>query len=122
MALSQIVASDAWILEGGPSLLSYALPKAEAVIWLDPPELVRVWRLIIRPWRNFGKTRPELPPDNVDWPLQQYRFAIRSIKNRSKFRGYISTCLAAAETPRFWHCRNQGQIDAAVDEWRVAGH
>jgi adenylate kinase family enzyme len=122
MALSQIVASDAWILEGGPSLLFQALPKAEVVIWLDPPELVRAWRLMIRPWRNLGKTRPELPPDNVDWPLQQYRFAIRSIKNRSKFRSHISTCLAAAETPHVWHCRNQRQVDAAVDEWRVDGH
>lgn len=119
--LSQVVAGEAWISEGGPSLLSQALPRAQAVIWLDPPELVRAWRLLIRPWRSFGKTRPELPPDNIDWPLQQYRFAIRSIKNGSRFRRYISSCLAAAEPPRVWRCKNQSQVETAVDEWRRSG-
>lgn len=121
LALSQVVARDAWILEGGPSLLSQALPRAEAVVWLDPAELVRAWRLLIRPWHGLGKTRPELPPGNVDWPLQQYRFALRSIKNGPRFRSYISSCLVDAKPLRVWHCRNRSQIEMAVDEWRRAG-
>lgn len=119
--LSDIIATDAWILEGGPSLLHQALPRAQAVIWLDPSELVRAWRLVSRPWRNLGKTRPELPPGNVDWPLQQYRFAFRSIKKRTKFRDYIATTLDAAEDKTVWHCRSQRQIDDVVDHWRGAG-
>lgn len=118
--LSEIVATDAWILEGCPSLLFHALPRAEAVLWLDPSELLRAWRLITRPWRNLGKTRPELPPGNVDWPVQQYRFAIRSIQNRSKFRNHISATLSATENEFVWHCQNQKQIDAAVELWRNA--
>lgn len=119
--LSNVVAGEAWILEGGPSLLPQALQRAEAVIWLDPPELIRAWRLLIRPWRSFGQTRPELPPGNVDWPLQQYRFALRSIKNGFRFRSYISSCLMDAKPLRVWHCRNKSQIEIAVDEWRRAG-
>lgn len=120
-ALTQIVASDAWILEGGPSLLLQALPKADAVVWLDPPELTRAWRLIARPWRNYGKTRPELPVGNVDWPLQQYRFAVHSLKNRSKFRDHISKCLDGVTTQHVWRCRHQKQIDEAVCRWGNSG-
>ncbi|KZL20608.1 topology modulation protein [Pseudovibrio axinellae] len=119
--LSQVTASDAWIIEGGPSLLAQALPKADVVIWLNPPELLRTWRLMIRPWRNLGKTRPELPEGNRDWPFQQYRFAIRSLKNGSNFRARISACLEQSNTQQIWHCRNDKDIEAALKKWSAAG-
>ncbi|MEL4378252.1 hypothetical protein [Brucella cytisi] len=33
--LLQALQSDAWILEGGPSLFSYAIPYADSLIWLE---------------------------------------------------------------------------------------
>lgn len=39
--LSCIIARDAWIIEGGPSVLPLALARADVVIWLDPPVAVR---------------------------------------------------------------------------------
>lgn len=118
--LSKVIATDAWIIEGGPSLLNQALASADAVIWLNPSELVRGWRLIVRPWRSFGKTRPELPKGNVDWPLQQYRFAFRSIRNGKNFRSSISMALDSANGKRIWHCTSQSQIEVAIDEWHQA--
>ncbi|WP_422369477.1 hypothetical protein [Pelagibius sp.] len=118
--LARAIDADAWILEGGPSLLPLALAKADSVLWLDPPELVRAWRLVARPWRNLGRTRPELPPGNTDWPLEQYRFAMRSLRNRSKLRNRIAAALADAEIPHVWHCRHQRDIDAAVGAWSRA--
>ncbi|SFU09321.1 hypothetical protein SAMN05444141_108140 [Pseudovibrio denitrificans] len=64
--LEQVISKEAWILEGGPSLLTHALPKADAIIWLDPPLILRAWRLLVRPWQNRGKTRAELPAGNFD--------------------------------------------------------
>lgn len=116
--LAKTIATEAWILEGGPSLLDLALPRAEAVLWLDPPEMVRAWRLLARPWRHFGKTRPELPPGNVDWPTQQYRFALNSLKNRSAFRNRLSTTLDKTNPDRVWRCCSQQQIDKAVGKWK----
>ncbi len=116
--LARIVAMDAWILEGGPSLLFQALPRAEVVIWLDPPELTRAWRLAIRPWRNLGKTRAELPAGNSDWPIQQYRFALRSIRDRSKFRDHIVGCLDGHRGADVWHCRSNKDVKAALKDWR----
>ena len=119
-ALAGILESDTWILEGGPSLLSQALSRAEAIIWLDPPRALRAWRLALRPWKHIGKTRPELPQGNADWPLQQYRFAIRSLRNDLRFSRTISDCLGQADTVRVWHCRHQKTIDDAVETWRHA--
>lgn len=119
-ALARELEQEAWILEGGPSLLFQAVEKADALVWLDPPEHVRVWRLATRPWKFFGTTRPELPSGNVDWPWQQYKFALRSLKNGSKFRTYISKVFHSAEGLKKWRCRNENDRVAVVTEWAKA--
>ncbi|MEP0960314.1 MAG: DNA topology modulation protein FlaR [Roseobacter sp.] len=118
--LARELEKDAWILEGGPSLLFQAIDKADALIWLDPPEHVRAWQLATRPWKNFGRTRPEIPPGNIDWPWQQYKFAVASLKNRSKFRTYISEVYQTADRVQKWHCRNKIDRDAMVVKWANA--
>lgn len=118
--LLRVIQADSWILEGGPSLLPYALKRAEGVIWLEPPVWLRAWRLAIRPLRNIGRTRPEIPPGNVDWPWQQYKFAIRSLRKHSRFRDSIYTLLAGAEGVRIWRIQSKRDIEAAVNDWRNA--
>ncbi len=116
-ALAVEIAKPAWILEGGPSLLFQAVGKADALIWLDPPEYVRAWRLASRPWRFLGKTRPELPSGNVDWPLQQYRFALASLMKRAKFRAHICQVFELVDSIPKWRCRSEKDRNAAFDQW-----
>lgn len=118
--LLRIIEMDTWILEGGPSLLHHAMPRAHGVMWLDPPEWIRAWRLLVRPWRSIGRTRPELPPGNNDWPWEQYRFAIRSLNRRSKFRDDIANSLSQPNALRIWHIRSKSEVDAAIEDWRNA--
>ena len=118
--LLQALQSDAWILEGGPSLLPYAIPYADSLIWLDPPRWVRAWRLAIRPLLNFGRVRPELPAGNIDWPWEQYRFAIRSLRNQTKFQENISSQLAVADNMHVWRVRKSGEISSVINAWRMA--
>ena len=115
--LKQAIAGKAWVLEGGPSLLPKALIHADAIIWLDPPEHLRALRLLARPWRNRGKTRPELPAGNDDWPAEQYMFALRSLVAGRKFRRGIAESLGKVEGLTIWHCRTQIQIEAAITAW-----
>ena len=112
-ALEDVLQRPAWILEGGPSLLSRALPHADALIWLDPPEYLRAWRLFIRPLKGIGKTRPELPNGNADWPLQQYRFAVKSLQKRAGFAAQISNFFDP-DTHAHWRCRNERDLNAAI--------
>ncbi|WP_227271402.1 P-loop NTPase family protein [Roseobacter weihaiensis] len=116
-ALARELEKEAWILEGGPSLLSQAVGKADALVWLDPPEHIRAWQLAKRPWKYLGETRPELPAGNVDWPWQQYKFALRSLRNRSKFRTYISEVYCRADGLQKWRCRNEKDRIAVVTKW-----
>ncbi|MGV1768011.1 DNA topology modulation protein FlaR [Rhizobium rhizogenes] len=115
--LLRVIQTDSWILEGGPSLLPHAMKQAEGVIWLEPPVWLRAWRLAIRPLRNIGRTRPEIPSGNVDWPWQQYKFAIRSLRNHARFRHSISTLLDGTEGVRIWHIQNKHDLRAAVQDW-----
>ncbi len=119
-ALFEELEKEAWILEGGPSLLPQAIEKADALIWLDPPELVRAWQLITRPWKHFGKSRPELPPGNVDWPWQQYQFALRSLRKRADFHAQITEVFESAEELQKWRCRDESDRAAVVEEWASA--
>lgn len=113
-ALLDAIGQDAWVLEGGPSLLNHALFRCQGAIWLDPPEHVRAQRLALRPLKNLGKTRAELPPGNVDWPLQQYAFALRSLGRGRQFRHEIETKLRAHPPPYVWRCRTQRDVEAAI--------
>lgn len=115
--LSEAIQKDSWIIEGGPSLLPFAIDHADSLMWLDPPEWLRAWRLIVRPLRNIGRTRPEPPQGNIDWPWEQYKFAMRSLKNRASFRTKISTQLAATSGLRVWRIRSSADASSAVEEW-----
>lgn len=120
-ALTNDLAAPAWIFEGGPSLLRHALPLADGLVWLDPPFLTRAWRLMARPWRNLGRTRPELPPGNVDWPWQQYRFALRSLRRNALPHEEITDRLAEAGHRPVWHCRTGRDVVAVERAWIEAG-
>jgi len=119
-ALADVLGKEAWILEGGPSLLAKTVAEADALVWLDPPELVRAWQLATRPWKHLGKTRPELPPGNVDWPWEQYGFAFRSLRNGPRLRRFVSDIFFGAEGPRKWRCRTRRDRAAVVMEWAGA--
>lgn len=115
--LAKELQRDTWILEGGPSLLFHAVSEADALVWLDPPEHIRAWNLATRPWKFFGKTRPELPSGNVDWPWQQYKFGLRSLKNRSKFHTYISEVFRSADGVQKWRCQNDHDRIEVIAKW-----
>lgn len=73
--LGEVIRKPAWILEGGPSLLRLAADRADALVWLDPPEYIRAWQLAVRPWKFLGRTRPEIglamstgPGGNINLP------------------------------------------------------
>ncbi len=116
-ALAAAITGDAWVLEGGPSLLRQAVERADALVWLDPPGYVRAWRLARRPWQHFGKTRPGLPAGNVDWPLQQYRFALRSLRKSAQFRAHVENVFEDTTGLRKWRCRKEADVAELIRAW-----
>lgn len=57
-------AQERWIIEGGlSSTWPDRVARADVLIWLDVPWLVRMTRVLRRTFRYLGTTRPDLPDD-----------------------------------------------------------
>lgn len=119
--LRATVAGESRIPEGGPGLPEIALPRAGAVLRLDPPDGLRAWRPMPRPWKHIGRTRPELPRGNAGWPLPQDRLALRGLRSGQRFRCRIAAAPSGAGTPQVRHGRTGQQKAAAIEAWRRAG-
>jgi len=100
-AQASVVAKDGWVFEGGPSLVRPdVLARTQAVIWLDLPAGLRLWRILRRSVQYTGRTRPELPEGNVEWPgRRQFRFGFKAWANDAHVRARIEDGLAAFNGP-----------------------
>lgn len=115
-ALANVIGTDAWVLDGGPRLLPMALPRAEAVIWLDPPFALRAWRSLSRPLKGWGRPRAELPDAPPDRLSEQLRFACKALSRDREYRTVIAAHLSGAQIPVLC-CYNRVDVDSAFDLW-----
>ncbi|MCV6592869.1 MAG: AAA family ATPase [Silicimonas sp.] len=80
-------AREEWIFEGGhSSTWDDRLARCDTLIWLDFPLWLRLWRVITRTLRDYGRSRADLPencPERFDPDF--YRFIWRT-RNRSRAR------------------------------------
>lgn len=71
----KVHAHEKWIFEGGHSTTyPQRVARADTCIWLDLPLGMRVWRIIIRTLKYYGKSRPEMPENcperfNLDFAI-----------------------------------------------------
>lgn len=98
--LIALVVRPTWVLDSGPTgLTPDTLARATLVIWLDPPVWLRFWRVLTRSLRYVGRTRPEHPAGNRDWPgRRQWRFLMGTIRKSTAFDQAIEEGLNAAPT------------------------
>lgn len=79
---ADIIARDRWVFEGGFSAnWSDRLDRADAVIWLDMPLPLRLWRVFRRTLQYNGRTRPDLPencPETFNAGFYHYIWRTRS--------------------------------------------
>lgn len=71
-----IVATERWLVEGNyGSTLDLRLPRADRIIYLDFPVQLCLRRLVLRVWRNRGRTRPDMTegcPERFDFAFFCY--------------------------------------------------
>jgi adenylate kinase family enzyme len=54
--------AETWVFEGGLSAtMAHRLSRADTLVILDVPFVLRVWRVVRRTLRHHGRTRPDLP-------------------------------------------------------------
>ena len=102
-----LVARDAWIMDGNYSrTLSLRLPRAEAVVLLDPPTPQCLWGVIRRGLVTRGKRRPDMAEGCEEKPPDfQFLRYVMSYKRRS--RPKVLRLIGDAEHVQFHHLRNR---------------
>jgi len=98
--LTQTVAMQRWIIEGNnSSSFPDRVLRADAIIFLDLPTGLRLWRVISRTVRYWKKTRPaftENCPERFDLKFMKLVFFYRS-SSRPKVLTLITTAPAATQ-------------------------
>ncbi|MFK8162067.1 MAG: AAA family ATPase [Lewinella sp.] len=61
--VQQLAARERWIMDGNFSgTFKYRLPRADAVVYVDRPTWLCVWRVLKRTLMHYGKVRPGSAP------------------------------------------------------------
>lgn len=118
----EVEASEAWILEGGLSTTyDERAARADTIIHLDAPVLPRLWRVIGRSIRDWGKVRPDLPegcPEQFGWhQIEFYRWIWRS--RHSSLERILDLKQRFASDKRIVTLRSFREQDAFVNEVRT---
>ena len=85
--LVEAASRDQWIMDGNYTrTLSIRLQAANAVVFMDMPRLLCIYRIIKRRIQYHGKTRPDLNeecPEKIDWAFFSW---VWNFKKRSRPR------------------------------------
>jgi len=102
--------SEAWVFEGGFSrTYAHRLSRADTLIILDPPFLLRVWRVFRRTVAQYGKVRADLPegcPERFDAEFWSYIWRTRHT-GRARI---LALANQAAATTSVHHLRSPGAV------------
>lgn len=53
-----------WVFEGNHSAsMAYRAERADLIVFLDMPRALRMWRILWRSLRYYGRTRPDMGPN-----------------------------------------------------------
>jgi adenylate kinase family enzyme len=106
--VAELVAGDKWIIDGNyDSSSDIRFPRAEAIIFLDFPTYICLWRAMRRMICSYGKVRPDMAegcPERFDWPFIKWILNFRknvTPKNFHSIEEYFrGECIIILKNPR----------------------
>ena len=115
----EIEAQDAWIFEGGgAATFDNRLARADVLIWLDAPVMVRIWRLIFRAWRWRGQARPEMAEGCVERLDGNWLGFLKWVWDTRRQRAAEGARLMEQAGPKGLHLSSLVEINGFVAELR----
>ncbi len=91
-----IEARENWVFEGGmSSTYDTRAARADTLIWLDLPVMLRFWRVNKRLWQTYGTRRPDMAEGCVEtlgahtWEFYQWIFQTR-VSQRTKIAELVA--------------------------------
>ncbi len=125
---AEVHARPQWIFEGGHSATwPERFDRADTVIWVDVPVMLRLWRVFWRTLRSLGRTRPDMPEGCPEqFSLEFYRFIWRT---RRSSHAAMARLLAQAPQDKSIHVfKSIGEVNdwlaslPATGSYAVEGH
>ena len=83
--VAALAAGERWIIEGNyGASLDLRLPRADLLVWLDPPRRVCMYRALRRSLLGYGRTRPDMAPgcpERIDPEFFRYIWTFAATQN-----------------------------------------
>lgn len=113
---------EQWIFEGGHSATWLSrLARADVLIWLDRPVVIRTWRVVRRTVMGHGRTRPDMADGCPDLLSSLPEFLHYIWSSRNSQRAKIARLAAAAPSKcRLVRLRLDQDVDRFVSDTLVS--
>lgn len=112
-----------WIFEGGHSATWLSrVARAEMLIVLDRPVLLRLWRVLFRAVSGLGKTRPDMAegcPERLG-TLPEFIHYIWTTRNQNRSKMYRLAAVAPKGC-RVVHLRTDNEVRIFLANYRHSG-
>jgi adenylate kinase family enzyme len=117
--LDEILARDAWIMDGNYSgTLAMRMAAADTIVWLDPPRAVCLAGMIVRHVKNRGRARDDMDPGCPERLTREFVEWIWRYQTRNAPKVAALCDEARARGAEVVHLRSR----AAADEYLTALH
>ncbi len=112
-------AGERWVFEGGHSITwPSRLARAELLVWLDRPVVLRLWRVVRRAVTQLGRTRPDMADGCPERLRSLPEFATYILTTRNSQRARIRRLAGTATCP-VRTITSDEEADAFVEEVRL---
>ncbi|WP_371168417.1 AAA family ATPase [Aliiroseovarius sp. 2305UL8-7] len=114
----EVHARAQWIFEGGHSVTwPERLSRCDTLVWLDVPLGLRVWRVFWRTFKDYGRSRVDLPDDCPErFSFEFYRYIW---KTRHSAKRNIEALIATALDKRIVKLTGQAEIARFLEDSSV---
>lgn len=108
-----IEAQAAWIFEGGLSATyTNRAARADTMIWLDLPVGLRLWRVVKRTIRDYGKTRPDVAEGCTEtFDAETVAFWKWIWQTRHSQRARLARLATANPHLTLYHLQSRAEVD-----------
>ncbi len=119
----EVELSEQWVFEGNFSTTyDHRATRADALVWLDLPVSLRLWRVGLRLLRHYGRERPDMAPGCVEQFHQETLPFFRWIWNtRKSHRRRVEVLISEHPHLDVYHLNTRAKVAAFVREFAEVG-
>jgi adenylate kinase family enzyme len=121
-AVEELLTREAWVMDGNyGGTLDQRLEACDAVIFLDVPRLICLWRVLKRLIAYRKESRPDMAagcPEKIEWEFIKYIWHYPR-KNKPAILEKLAACAGSRKAIIL---KSQMEIESFLEQQRIAHH